>query len=138
MVNHHDALHLHLVGNGWDMGSTSRHPAATGLSNRSVLNGVAAALRNGPRGILAELLWIKRDPNAPLAAVHIAAAHGPHYLCLGHTCDGHRRPSRQILATDTSPRLTTAGREIHNHTGMDDTARAEPPGTHRRVRLTAD
>lgn len=119
VVNHHDALRLHLVGND---GIWEQHIAApaefTGLSNRSVPNGVAAGSpeeRAAVLGILAELLEDQTDPNAPLAAVHIAAAHGgPHYLCLAIHAMVTDDSSRQILATDivTAFGQRLAGEEI--------------------------
>lgn len=108
VVNHHDALRLHLVEQA---GVWEQHIAPAGeftrLHSRSLPDNVSGddiAERAAVADILAEFLTTQeadQHPIAPLTAVHISGTHGgPHYLGLGlHelVADGN---SRQILGTD--------------------------------------
>ncbi|HTQ19746.1 beta-ketoacyl synthase N-terminal-like domain-containing protein [Mycobacterium sp.] len=105
VVNHHDALRLHVVENA---GMAEQHIAPPGeftrLSTASLPDDVAAGSaeeRAAVSKILAELITSQSDSNAPLAAVHITSAHGgPHYLGLAMHEIVNDDASRQILGTD--------------------------------------
>ena len=123
VTNHHEALRLQLVDSA---GMWEQHIAPPGeftrLSTRSLPDDVAAGSpeeRAAVSNILAELLANQGadqgDSNAPLAAVHITAAHGdPHYLGLGVHEMFADDASRQILGADifTAFGQRLAGQEI--------------------------
>jgi phthiocerol/phenolphthiocerol synthesis type-I polyketide synthase E len=114
VTNHHDALRLHLVE---DAGMWEQHIAPpaefTRLSTQSLSGDVAVGSteeRAAVSGILTELIAEQSDSNAPLVAVHIAAASGgPHYLGLGVHEMVADDAARQVLGTDI---LTAFGQRL--------------------------
>ncbi|CAM4396189.1 Beta-ketoacyl-acyl-carrier-protein synthase I [Mycobacterium basiliense] len=114
VVNHHDALRLHLVDRA---GIWEQHIAAPGeftlLSTRTLPADVPAGSpeeRTAVSTIVAELVSQQEVPAAPLAAVHITGAPGsPHYLGLALQELVSDDASRQILGTDL---LTAFGQRL--------------------------